>query len=187
MRTFIAVDLADEVKASISSFLQKIKRTAPGGIRWANPTDFHVTLKFLGEIDETAAGEIGATVRKIAAETPVFSLTAAGTGSFPPHSRRPRVLWIGLEESAPLKSLQGRLEDALVPLGFAREERPFHPHLTAARVRSEGLPPRILEEFAAGAVTVFGRFDVRELIFYQSLLRPSGAEHRRLVSGEFRS
>jgi len=186
MRTFIAVDLPDGIKAEISSFLQKIKRTAPGGIGWSNPADFHVTLKFLGEIDEASVGEIGETVRKVAAESSVFSLTLAGTGSFPPHSPRPRVLWVGIEECAPLKALQGRLEEALVPLGFAREDRPFHPHLTAARVRSAGLPQRILAQFDAGAGFVFGNFQVGELILYQSILRPSGAEHHRLVSGALR-
>ena len=187
MRTFIAVDPPDGIKAGISGFIQRIKRTAPGGIGWANPADFHLTLKFLGDVEEASAESIGDVVRGIAADTPVFPLTAAGTGFFPPRSPRPRVLWIGIEESAPLKALQGRLEDALEPLGFIREDRPFHPHLTAARIRSGSVPPRILEQFAAGSGLVFGDFLVREMIFYQSLLRPSGAEHRPLVSGVLRT
>lgn len=186
MRTFVAVDPSDEIKAGIFSFLEKIKRTAPGGLSWAKPGDLHLTLKFLGEIDDASAAGAGEIIRKIAAETAVFPLTVAGTGSFPPGSPRPRVLWIGLEESTPLAALRNRLEYDLEALGFPREERPFHPHLTAARVRTAGLPSRILERFADGAASVFGTFAVRELIFYQSILRPSGAEHLPLVSGGFR-
>jgi RNA 2',3'-cyclic 3'-phosphodiesterase len=186
MRTFIAVDLPAGIKAGISAFLQKIKRTSPGGISWANPADLHVTLKFLGEIDETAVETIGETVRKIAADTPVFSLAVAGTGTFPPHSSRPRVLWIGIEESPALGAFQSLLEQALEPLGFPREDRPFRPHLTAARVRSAGLPSRILESFTGNEAMTFGNFQVREAVLYQSILRPTGAEHRPLVSGGLR-
>ncbi|MHB8055759.1 MAG: RNA 2',3'-cyclic phosphodiesterase [Candidatus Aminicenantales bacterium] len=186
MRSFIAVDLPDDVKARISAFVQKIKRTAPGGIRWAKIDDLHVTLKFLGEIEETAVEAIGAAVGKIAAETPVFPLTVMGTGTFPPGSPRPRLLWIGLDDSGPLRTLQGRFEEALETLGFPREDRPFRPHLTAARVRAAGLPQRIIDPFEENRAVLFGNFEVRNVILYQSLLRPEGAEHRPLLSGALR-
>jgi 2'-5' RNA ligase len=186
MRTFIAVDLPAEIKDGISSFVQKIKRTAPGGISWTKIEDMHVTLKFLGEIEEAALEAIAGTVRMIAAETPMFPLTVAGTGTFPPGSPRPRVLWIGLAESVPLNTLNGRLEEALETLGFPRENRPFHPHLTAARVRAAGLPQRIIDRFVENQDVPFGNFEAREVVVYQSILRPAGAEHQPLFSGALR-
>jgi len=187
MRTFIAVDLPAEIKTRISAFIQKLKSVAPRGIGWANLGDLHVTMKFLGEIEESRLSVIGEAVRAVAAETPVFPLTVAGTGTFPPLSRHPRVLWIGLEDSPALLDLQGRLENALEALGFPRELRPFHPHLTAARIKSAEVPRTLLDRFGKDDGALFGDMEVREIVVYQSILRPGGAEHRPMLSGALRS
>ncbi|MCX6565522.1 MAG: RNA 2',3'-cyclic phosphodiesterase [Candidatus Aminicenantes bacterium] len=187
MRTFIAVDLPADIKTRISGFIQKLKSAAPRGIGWANFGDLHVTLKFLGEIEESCLLAIGEAVRTVAAETPIFPLTVAGTGAFPPLSRHPRVLWIGLEDSPMLLDLQGRLDNALEALGFPRDQRPFHPHLTAARVKSAEVPCMLLDRLAKDDGALFGNMEVREIVVYQSILRPGGAEHRPLLSGALRS
>jgi len=187
MRTFIAVDLPEEIKTRISGFIEKIKPLAPRGIGWASLADMHVTLKFLGEVEESRIPEIGAAVREAAAETPSFPLTVAGTGTFPPFSSHPRVLWIGLEESPALQDFQARLENGLEALGFPRETRPFHPHLTAARVKSAGVSRVLLDRFIGSDGALFGDMVVREVVVYQSILRPGGAEHRPLLSGALRA
>ena len=187
MRIFIAVDLPAGIKTRISDFIHKLKPAAPLGIGWANLRDLHVTLKFLGEIEESRLPEIGVAVRAVAAATSVFPLTVAGTGTFPPHSSHPRVLWIGLEESPALLDFQDRLENSLEALGFPREQRPFHPHLTAARVKSAGVPQMLLDQFLRQDGASFGELEVRELVVFQSVLRPEGAEHRPLLSGALRS
>ena len=187
MRTFIAVDLPEEIKARISGFIQRLKPAAPRGIGWSSTGDLHVTLKFLGEIEESLLSAVGEAVRVVAAETPVFPLSVAGTGTFPPLSRHPRVLWIGLNDNPNLKDLQNRLENALEARGFPREQRPLHPHLTAARVKSAGIPQTLLDRFAEADGILFGNTDVRELVVYQSILKPGGAEHRPLLSGALRA
>jgi len=187
MRTFIAVDLPEEIKARISGFVHKLKPAAPRGIGWSSVGDMHVTLKFLGEIEEPRLPAVFEAVRTVAAETPVFPLTVAGTGMFPPLSRHPRVLWIGLQDSPALTDLQDRLEAALEARDFPREQRPFHPHLTAARVKSTAVLRTLLDRFAEAEGALFGNMVVRELVVYQSILRPGGADHRPLLSGALRA
>jgi 2'-5' RNA ligase len=187
MRTFIAVDLPEEIKARIFGFIKKLKPASPRGIAWSSIGELHVTLKFLGEIEESRLLAVGEAVRAVAAETSVFPLSVAGTGTFPPLSRYPRVLWIGLNDNPALKDLRNRLDDALEARDFPREQRPFHPHLTAARVKSAGIPQTFLDRFAEADGVLFGNTDIRELVVYQSILKPGGAEHRPLLSGALRA
>lgn len=104
-------------------------------------------------------------------------LTVSGTGAFPPGSRTPRVLWAGVQAAPSLSLLQEEIEAGCETLGFARETRPFSPHLTLGRVKSPaGLAP-VLQEFEKSREAAFGEMIVGRLTFFQSTLKPSGAEY----------
>ena len=127
-RLFIAIDLPETVKNSIKSIC--------GGIpdaRWVDVQQLHLTLRFIGEVDDRMFDSIKNSLAEIT-ETR-FSLTLRGVGSFPP-KRPPRVLWVGIENSETLIRLAGEVEEVLVRKnGLEPEERKFSPHITIARFR----------------------------------------------------
>ena len=123
MRTFIAIDLDEQIKKNLISFISELdKQSREGrGIRWIKPKGMHLTLKFLGEISGEKVPEIENALKSISEKYKSFVLKFKGTGSFPPASRNPRVLWIGIGEEETLIALQFHLERELENLGFPRE------------------------------------------------------------------
>lgn len=186
MRAFVAVDLPSEVQVRLSDLIHRLKFAAPRGVGWAGITDLHLTLKFLGEIEESGLAAVKDAVEKAASETPVFPLSFWGTGTFPPGSLRPRVLWVGLKESPPLLGLRERIETLLEERGFPRDDRSFHPHLTIGRVRSGSLPEAVFNRLDEYRKASFGGLEVREIAVYRSVLRPQGPEHTVLFKGDLR-
>lgn len=185
MRAFIAVNIPLEVKGNLQEEIGRLRTLIRGGpVRWVRPEGIHLTLKFLGEISNSNLGEIGQVLEREVNRHPFFTLRVGGFGCFP-NRRRPRVLWIGItEENGTLAQVQTAIEEKLVPLGFGKEGRPFHPHLTLGRVRrniSMSELPQLqdaVDEFVVGQI---GHFEVSELHLIRSILRPSGAEYSTLM------
>lgn len=185
MRAFIAVNIPLEVKGNLQEEIGRLRTLIRGGpVRWVRPEGIHLTLKFLGEISNSNLGEIGQVLEREVNRHPFFTLRVGGFGCFP-NRRRPRVLWIGItEENGTLAQVQTAIEEKLVPLGFGKEGRPFHPHLTLGRVRrniSMSELPQLqdaVDEFVVGQI---GHFEVSELHLIRSVLRPSGAEYSTLM------
>jgi RNA 2',3'-cyclic 3'-phosphodiesterase len=142
MRVFLAINLPPEVAARVADLQSTLERAASaGGLRWTRPGQAHFTLKFLGEEPEESVNVITEAAREAAKGAACFSITLEKLGGFP-DAGRPRVLWIGVGAgAAEMRGLAGRLDAVLVENGFAKEERPFSPHLTLARIktRAEGL------------------------------------------------
>jgi 2'-5' RNA ligase len=185
MRTFIAIELEPAIKAALSGLLTRLKKAAPSGASWVRAEGMHLTLKFLGEIDADRAGKVMTVLDAAAVGTRPFPLRIRGTGCFP-NSRFPRVLWIGIAPSNELDALAARLESGLAAIGFERESRPFHPHLTLGRVRSGPTAVRgAVTELALQANTEFGAMTAAGITLFESFLRPSGAEHRVLKEAAF--
>lgn len=185
MRAFVAVNIPLEVKGNLQEEIGRLRTLIRGGpVRWVRPEGIHLTLKFLGEISNSNLGEIGQVLEREVNRHPFFTLRVGGFGCFP-NRRRPRVLWIGItEENGTLAQVQTAIEEKLVPLGFGKEGRPFHPHLTLGRVRrniSMSELPQLqdaVDEFVVGQI---GHFEVSELHLIRSILRPSGAEYSTLM------
>src|SRR5262245_38692415 len=137
IRTFIAVEISPSVKARAGDLIDKL-RVAPAEINWVRPQQMHLTLKFLGDVPDTETPDICRVVNYVAAGFEPFEITCRGAGAFP-NPREPRTLWIGIEDGADeLKRLQAVIEDALkAKLGYPKEHRGFHPHLTIGRVKRE--------------------------------------------------
>jgi len=135
MRLFVALNLpAAERKRILKASLAFRERELP--VRWIEADGYHLTLKFLGEIRQEHVTPIGEVLRNVAAENGRFSLELGGFGAFPT-IRRPRVFWLGAEASPALRCLKQDVEWRLSELGFERETRAFHPHVTLGRVNEE--------------------------------------------------
>jgi 2'-5' RNA ligase len=179
MRAFIAIDLDPSIKKNLADFIRRLRKLGPTGISWAREGAMHVTLKFLGEIDSIQIEGLRERLGGIAASALTFPLSVRGTGSFPPH-RPPRILWVGVEAPPVLSDLQAQCESSAAELGIPREERPFHPHLTLARVRTSGGLQAVMAELERSRAAEFGEMTVKSLILFQSVLKPDGAEYTAL-------
>ncbi|MFB0566180.1 MAG: RNA 2',3'-cyclic phosphodiesterase [Candidatus Aminicenantaceae bacterium] len=176
MRTFIAVDLDREIKKSLSSLIEKLilKREK---IKWVQRQGMHITLKFLGEIEKAQIPEVENILRNISENFKSFSLKIKGTGYFPPEKKNPRVLWVGIEADKTLFVLQEQVETELEKIGFPREKRSFHPHLTLGRVKTFSFIHETIKELKKYQEAFFGEMIVNKITLFQSILKPSGAEY----------
>ena len=141
-RTFVAVELPQQVKDGLTGIQQDLKRAGNDVVRWVMAEGMHLTIKFLGEIPVDMVSQVDAALKEAAAGIPPFGLETAELGFFP-NATSPRVFWIDLKGNVPaLLRLQENVELALDALGFRREARGFSPHLTLARFRDTALPER---------------------------------------------
>ncbi len=188
MRTFIAIELDDEIKRNLLSLITELDKLMRGtrNVKWVKQEGMHLTLKFLGEIPGEKVREIESALKAISEKYKPFGLKLKGTGTFPPGKKNPRVIWIGIEEEETLKALQFHLEGELEKLGFLRERRKFHPHLTLGRVKIPSHLKEILFLLEKNKEADFGEMQVKKLTFFQSILKPSGAEYSVLSEFELK-
>jgi len=179
IRSFIAIDFPEETRKALEDIQKELKQCG-AGVRWVKSSSIHLTLKFLGNIHPAQVDDIALAVsREIRDDSPI-TLRAAGLGAFP-NQRKPRVIWIGMEgEVQRLSRIQARVENAVEPLGFAREKRPYRPHLTIGRVKDRRRLQSLVEAMASLDVPEFNSFDADEIILYKSDLRPTGAIYTKL-------
>jgi RNA 2',3'-cyclic 3'-phosphodiesterase len=176
MRTFIAIDLDLPLKKNLEALIEELRLNGKN-IRWVNTQGMHLTLKFLGEIPDQDVSRIAGLLENVVKSHSAFDLRLQGAGWFPPGRKNPRVLWVGVEGGPSLGILQKDIEIAVEKLGFAREAREFHPHLTLGRVKlPSGLEP-LLSDLEKHREAVFGEMRVSKVTFIKSTLKPSGAEY----------
>jgi RNA 2',3'-cyclic 3'-phosphodiesterase len=151
-------------------------------VSWVAPENFHVTVKFLGRVEDTRVQSvIGALHTAVQGHAP-FDLEVGGLGAFP-SATRARVLWAGITGGIdPLAALAASVEDALAGLGFPREDRAFSPHITLARVREPGRAPALAEALRDRSGHRFGRVPVADTALMRSDLSPRGARYTPLAS-----
>jgi 2'-5' RNA ligase len=187
LRTFIAVETSPEVRTKAQQLIKTLAQS-PAKVKWVEPHNLHLTLKFLGEIELLEVPKICQAMTRATADLPPFDLEALGAGAFP-NLASPRTVWIGGGQgSEEMITLHDRLEAELAPLGFRREQRRFRPHLTIGRVRNspqgiDELAQLLAErrEFAAGST------DVAEVVLFSSELERDGPTyeplHHALLAG----
>lgn len=182
-RVFIAVDPTAEAVARAARIVARLEADGVDA-SWVRPAEMHLTLNFLGDdVDDADLHRICVSLDEVAAVVPEFSITLGGCGVFP-DSRRPRVLWLGVEHGRErLVALHEALARRLEPLGFPPEARGFQPHLTLGRFRRGGKasPPAALaaalERCAESGVC---EVPVKKIVLYESRLSTAGAEYDRL-------
>jgi 2'-5' RNA ligase len=178
IRTFLAVDLPDEIKETLDKIQNRLKPLIGGvtpNIKWTKPEGIHLTLVFLGYVSSDQIGLISETVKKNVEGVAPFMLHLGSPGAFPTITR-PRVIYLGLEgQTDILASLQGKIATDLDEIGFKKEDRPFTSHLTLGRLKSASKLPGIEEAFQKIMKLAKGSFMVDGLKLYRSDLRPDGA------------
>ena len=179
MRTFIAIEIPSEVKSALAA-LQDDLRRAGADVSWTRPENIHLTLRFLGEVDEKRVGEVEKVCVTSAAKFQPFTLRLNDTGVFP-NARQPRILWAGLAgEIEKAVEMRERLNDGLALIGFEREEKDFRPHLTIGRVKSNRKIRELLSLADARRVPA-SSFLVTEIVLMKSELHPAGARYTAIA------
>lgn len=184
IRTFVAIELSASIKTELTRVEEMLKeKIATPHLRWVDPDNVHLTLKFLGNVPLDRIPEITAVLKEACAEASPFIMDVSGLGCFP-STNNPRVVWVGVqEETGRLKQLQERVEESLATLGFKPEGRPFSPHLTLGRVRKGahvGARRIIGGIVSATSVGGLGQMEVGKISLMRSKLLPSGAQYSRL-------
>ncbi len=179
VRAFIACDMPESLLDKISGIQDRLKGL-DADVSWTKVSGIHITLKFLGDIEEDSIDKVAAVIEGASKGQKPFEVAIKGSGAFP-NLRNPRVIWLGVEDNDKgLLHIQQFLDDGLKALGFEPEEREFKPHLTLGRVKGfrgkEGL---------AAAVSEFkgldlGSFIVDRVMLYKSELKPTGAIYTKL-------
>jgi 2'-5' RNA ligase len=173
IRSFLAVDLPRAVKDRLAGDMALLQPGA-SGIKWVNPDQVHLTLKFFGAVSEETLAQIGAVVSRTVPECRPFDLSLRGVGGFP-NIRRPRVIWAGLAgDREALKNLWFLLEEAFSNMGIPRETRPFNPHLTLGRNKTGAPNEKLYLRLANWREPESAPFTIRELVLFQSDLKPGG-------------
>jgi 2'-5' RNA ligase len=137
VRTFIALDPGPAIRDRMIALQENLARTG-AEVKWVEPENLHVTMLFLGEVDNRDLMPVCRAVEEVAREHQAFELSIEGAGCFP-NMRRPRILWIGVGQGLlEVRALHDALEEPLLKLGcYRREERQFTPHVTLGRVRGD--------------------------------------------------
>ncbi len=172
MRAFIGIEVTDDVRAALTR-VQRDFSGCSAKVKWVAPANVHLTMKFLGEIDDEMAGNVASAMAEAAGSGPV-GFQVHGLGQFPPRGK-PRTLWAGVSDGADaVVALFTKLDAALGPLGFEKERR-FVPHVTIGRVKSPRGADELTPVIERHAGTVFGTCPAEEMVLFRSTLTPQGA------------
>ncbi len=176
VRAFVAVNLDQGLKDGLAKVQERLKATH-ADVGWVRPESLHLTLKFLGQVEEGRLGAVAEAIATAAAGCGSFRLALGGLGAFP-QPRAARVVWIGVQQGAEaLGMLQARVEAGLESLGFAREERPFSAHLTLGRVRGPGHREQLAVALTSIPAEPLGEMMLQRIELMRSELGPGGARY----------
>ncbi|MGO1119725.1 RNA 2',3'-cyclic phosphodiesterase [Rhodovibrionaceae bacterium A322] len=169
MRLFVALRLP----YSLHDRLSQLCCGLPGA-RWVRPENFHLTLRFLGDLDEHSAADVDAALQGIS--LPAFDLQLEGMGTFT-EGKRLKALWAGVQPNPALNHLQSKVEKAIIRAGLPLERRKFKPHVTLARFKGQAPVPRLDQYLQANALLRTAPFPVQDFVLYSSILTHDGAHY----------
>jgi len=180
VRAFVAIRPPPDVISDVGAILSRL-RSSDADFRWESVEKLHATVKFLGNVGESMLPLVYDATRRSAGDLGPFEVVFEKLGGFP-DARHPRVVWVGCRDvSGSLETFKGRLDDALTPLGFEKDDRAFKPHITLGREKSpRGLPHllSLLENltFEPRSASIDG------IVVLKSVLHSQGAEYSLLHS-----
>ena len=167
-RVFVAIELDTASAGSIARLVQGLKAKLPD-VRWSRPEQLHLTLKFIGEVDNRELPQFCEALREACAGIDAFSLELGGLGAFP-KNKPPRVVWVAAEDpQGVLGTLAERLDERMSALGIPRENRAFTPHLTLGRVSRGADLQRLQQAMEQATAQVAARCEVDELVLLASV------------------
>ena len=177
IRSFLAIELSDALKAEVRSFVEKIKERYPD-FRFTQSESWHLTLHFFGELNTGQIDRLKVRLAPVIQNLSPFIISLAGFGAFPSF-RNPSILWLGVStRTDELNVLKLKVDQALREVHFSIENRAFKPHLTIARRKSRTSLPSI--SLPADIFSPKAEQEVRHVTLFQSILTPSGAHYRPL-------
>jgi 2'-5' RNA ligase len=180
IRTFIAVELPQEIQDRLQKLQGDLGASMPD-VRWIKHGNVHLTLKFLGDVQVSRIDAISEALRDVARQFSPFTMSLVGIGAFP-NSRRPRIVWTGVEKGTEkLVEIARLIEASMKRLGFPREKRPFRPHLTVGRIRRVTNPAAMTEALERSEVGELGEFIVERISLIKSQLDPAGSMYTTLA------
>ena len=183
IRSFIAIEISKSVLNKIASLQEELKKYDER-IGWTKPDNIHLTLRFLGDVEENKVQAIEGVLAKTAKEFQPFKFLVKELGAFP-NLRQSRVLWLGIENPTnELKDLHDKVEKQLNELGFPKEKKRFNPHLTIGRVKS-ALSDEFMERFKTARFQE-NEVKVEQIILMKSELHPKGAIYTPLEKARLR-
>lgn len=180
LRLFIAITVPPEVREEIARAQGKLKRnTPPGVVRWTQPDQFHITLKFLGDVPAVQVAALEKSVAPVCTAPPALALSARGIGFFP-NAHKPRVIWAGASDAAgQLSELHRRIDEALRWLTPVERPEKFTGHITLGRFKPghHAAIPKLVELAASFHDRHFGEWRAGEVEIVRSELNSTGATH----------
>ena len=186
LRTFIAVELAPSVQGRAAQLIKELQKSG-AEVNWVKAPQMHLTLKFLGDVPDTETPDICRVVEKVASQFEPFEVVCRGAGAFP-DIHNPKTLWLGFSQGAEeLAKLQAEIEDALKKeMGFGREQRRFHPHLTLGRVKrcDDDARERLSQLLSQHAQYDADLAVIDEVVVFASFLGRGGPTHEALGRAE---
>jgi 2'-5' RNA ligase len=186
MRLFAAIDIEPQVQDRIERVQQQLKRDLKlygKEVRWVRPEQLHLTLKFLGEVRDSAITQVCGVITQTAPEYQGFDLRVQGLGVF---GRPARVVWAGCEVPPELIKIQTRLESEFKNIGWDKENRPFAGHLTIARVKSAAAGRKLAEAVQAYPDEFLGAVLVDQVVLYESRLSRTGPEYNAVCTASLK-
>jgi len=182
LRAFIAIKIPQEIQTKLQDVQAKLKKQTDAHVTWVGAENIHLTLKFLGNLEETQVPEIVSALQESVKTVSRFQLQVGYAGAFP-NLMYPRVVWIGVTDDNrdSLKTLQADLDGRLSKLGFEKEQGRFQPHLTLGRVKSQKNKSQLLRAIEGIANIWLGEVAVNAVYLIRSELKPTGAEYTDLA------
>jgi len=169
--------LPDDVRQRLATAIERLRPHA-ADVAWVAPANLHVTLKFLGQVDEARVPALSDALGAAVADRPALDVVVRGLGAFP-SATRPRVLWAGLDDpTGAMTALAERVDGCCGRLGFPTESRAFTAHVTLGRVREPRRQPALPDALARPSE--FGRLRVERVSLMRSELSPRGARYSEL-------
>jgi 2'-5' RNA ligase len=184
IRCFLALPTTQEVRDAISSLIASYQ-SVPSDVKWQDVTKLHITLKFLGSVEQQIVAGISEQLADVARYHSAFDIVYEGTGAFP-SLHRPNIFWVGTRSNEAMTHLYRDVEVVAQKFGFASEDRPFKPHLTIGRVKGN----RNLDRLTAKVKSVtFGPVagHCAELFVMRSDLQPDTSRYTIVQSIPLRS
>ncbi len=189
MRTFIAIELPKEIKDALARLQEKLKSTG-ADVKWVEPDNIHLTLKFLGEIDEQKLDKIALILENIAKDKSSFHICISSIGAFPRNSS-PRVIWVGIDKGdKETKEIAKQLEEKIQKIGIPKEDRSFSSHITIGRTRSALNLQKLVQELKTleNDLGIKGmEFDATKITLFKSTLTPKGPIYEVLKEADLKT
>ena len=183
IRIFLAVTLPDEIKSALADVSRKLQ-TSGADFKWVRPENYHITVKFLGDVKPEILDAIIGCVKSALQDIQAFSINISGTGSFMKHGA-PCVIWVGMQQdSGQLGVLSDKIDDLLSTLGFEKENRAFSAHITLGRVRSARGAEKLCDLLVATKDISIGFMKINGISIMKSDLKPDGPVYNILQTVE---